>query len=133
MTFFNKFSLFQYSVEEIAKKCGEYAHCREWKQGVLTNSTKQFKGVVRIPDCIVLLSTHDNLLEKHWGIHDAAKMRVPTVGIVDSNMDPRLVSYPIPGNDDSPQSVLYIAGLFSKLITTVKRKRENFFTNLAQK
>jgi len=38
---------------------------------------------------------------------------VPTIGIVDSNVDPRIVMYPIPANDESTRTAELVAGVLS--------------------
>ena len=56
-------------------------------------------------------------------IRDAAKMLIPTIGVVDSNCNPNRVTYPIPGNDDSMISFHFYADLFRKAINMGKQKR----------
>ncbi|KAF2366216.1 Ribosomal protein S2 bacteria/mitochondria/plastid [Trinorchestia longiramus] len=114
----------QYAIEEIAAKCGEFAHTRYWAGGVFTNSTMQFKCTVRLPDTVILLSTLNPILDNHIAYTDSARMRIPTVGVVDTNCDPRLVTYPVPASDDSTDSVLFMANLFAKAITRGKEKRK---------
>ena len=41
-------------------------------------------------------------------LREAAEMRIPVVALVDTNSDPSLVSYVIPGNDDAPRSIKLI-------------------------
>lgn len=41
-------------------------------------------------------------------LREAAAMRIPVVALVDTNSDPSLVSYVIPGNDDAPRSIKLI-------------------------
>ena len=36
-----------------------------------------------------------------------------TIGVVDSDSDPRLITYPVPGNDDTPTAVNLYCDLFS--------------------
>jgi small subunit ribosomal protein S2 len=48
------------------------------------------------PDLVVFL----NPLEKKTLLHECAQHNVPTVGIVDTDANPLLVTYPIPANDD---------------------------------
>lgn len=43
-------------------------------------------------------------------IHEARRLRIPVVGLVDTNCDPDDVDYIIPGNDDAIRSVRLITG-----------------------
>ncbi|CAD6199720.1 unnamed protein product [Caenorhabditis auriculariae] len=98
------------------RKAGQYSHVRKWQAGTLTN-TKQLLGAsVRLPDAIVFLSTLTSVGDSHPAIIEAAKMAIPTVGVVDSNSDPAYLSYLIPANDDTPQSVEYLLRLFKEAI-----------------
>lgn len=45
------------TVEKAAKQAGEYSHAREWNFPLFTNSEKIYKGVTRLPDLLILLST----------------------------------------------------------------------------
>ncbi len=40
-------------------------------------------------------------------VKEAKRLRIPVVGIVDTNTDPTIVDYPIPGNDDAIKSLTY--------------------------
>ncbi|XP_053328401.1 28S ribosomal protein S2, mitochondrial [Spea bombifrons] len=115
---------FIHLVECTAKECGEYAHVRYWQGGLLTNAPVQYGAGVRMPDLIVFLSSLNNVFEQHVAIRDAAKMNIPTVGIVDTNCNPGLITYPIPGNDDSPSSVELYCRLFKMTINRAKDKRK---------
>ena len=44
-------------------------------------------------------------------VHEANRLKIPIVAICDTNADPDLIAYPIPGNDDAIRSI--------KLITTM--------------
>lgn len=41
-------------------------------------------------------------------LREAASMRIPVVALVDTNSDPSLVNYVVPGNDDAPRSIKLI-------------------------
>lgn len=116
---------FCHLVESTARACGEYAHTRYWQGGLLTNAHIQFGPGVRLPDLLVFLSTLNNVFEPHVAIRDAAKMNIPTVGVVDTNCNPCLISYPIPGNDDSPSAVELYCKLFRMTIIRAKDKRRH--------
>uniref|UniRef100_A0A3Q3LSP7 Small ribosomal subunit protein uS2m n=1 Tax=Labrus bergylta TaxID=56723 RepID=A0A3Q3LSP7_9LABR len=115
---------FGHLVESTAKDCGEYAHTRYWQGGLLTNAPVQYGPGVRLPDLIVFLSTLNNVFQQHMGIRDAAKMNIPTVGVVDSNCNPSLVTYPVPGNDDTPAAMELYCRLFKMTINRAKDKRK---------
>ncbi|XP_048368570.1 28S ribosomal protein S2, mitochondrial isoform X2 [Sphaerodactylus townsendi] len=110
-------------VETTAQECGEYAHTRYWQGGLLTNAEVQYGVGVRLPDLIVFLNTLNNVFEPHVAVRDAAKMNIPTVGVVDTNCNPCLITYPIPGNDDSPVAVELYLKLFKRTIIRAKDKR----------
>ena len=44
-------------------------------------------------------------------IREANRANIPLVGVVDSDADPSLVDYPIPGNDDSISVMAWMASL----------------------
>ena len=110
-------------VEKTAKEVGEYAHCRYWKGGLFTDSTKFFGTMTRLPDVGIFFNTLNSVVTQHKAITDHAKLLIPTIGIVDTNADPRLVTYPIPGNDDSKETQLYYLKLFREAILRGKAKR----------
>lgn len=111
-------------VEQTAKDCGEFAHTRNWRHGIFTNSTKQFGAVTRLPDLCILLSTLNDVLAPHFAVADSAKMNIATIGIVDSNCNPNLITYPVPGNDDSPVAIELYCKLFKTAILKGKEKRK---------
>ncbi|KAK6481041.1 28S ribosomal protein S2 [Huso huso] len=115
---------FTHLIESMARDCGEYAHCRYWQGGLLTNANVQYGKGVRLPDLIVFLSTLNNVFQQHVAVRDAAKMNIPTVGIVDSNCNPSLLTYPVPGNDDSGPAVELYCKLFRMTINRAKDKRK---------
>lgn len=110
-------------IENIALECKEYAHTRYWRQGMLTNSMMQYGAVTRLPDLIVFFNTLTTILDEHWAIKEAAKMAIPTIGIVDTNCNPNLITYPVPGNDDSPASIQLYCRLFKEVILKGKAER----------
>ena len=55
------------------------------------------RGMTRRPDAIFVLDTK----KEHIAVTEANKLGIPVVAVVDTNVDPELVQYPIPGNDDA--------------------------------
>jgi small subunit ribosomal protein S2 len=67
----------------------------------------------RLPDLIVFLNVNEN----RFAIKEAQKLNIPTVGILDSDSDPRGLTYVLPGNDDSIESHLFYLQFFKKVLT----------------
>lgn len=53
-------------------------------------------------------------------VREAKKLGIKTVAIVDTNVDPTLVDYPIPANDDAIKSLQLIVGYVEQAITSGK-------------
>ncbi|XP_061119399.1 28S ribosomal protein S2, mitochondrial [Conger conger] len=115
---------FSHLIENTARECGEYAHTRFWQGGLLTNAHVQYGPGVRLPDLMIFLNTLNNVFQQHVAIRDAAKMNIPTVGVLDSDCNPSLVTYPVPGNDDTPSSMELYCKLFKMTINRAKEKRK---------
>ena len=49
---------------------------------------------------------------EHIAVDEARKLKIPVIALVDSNVDPDLVDFPIPANDDAMKSV----ALFTRVI-----------------
>jgi small subunit ribosomal protein S2 len=66
----------------------------------------------KAPDLIFIIDTK---LE-HKAVSEAKNLNIPVIGIVDTNADPDLIDYPIPGNDDSRRSINLYCELIKKTI-----------------
>lgn len=113
---------FSHLIEETAKECNEFAHTRRWRKGIFTNSERQFQEVTRLPDLCIFLNTLDDVLQEHIGVAEAAKMLIPSIGVVDSNCNPNLITYPVPGNDDSLVSMEFYCKIFKEAILRGKQQ-----------
>lgn len=125
--FFNRNALNAHTVEKTAMDCGEHSHTRFWRGGVFTNANVQFDAVTRLPDLCIFFSTLNNIMSQHTAVRDAAKMNIPSIGIIDSNCNPDLITYPIPANDDSPAAVELYCKLFKEAILRGKKIRRELF------
>ncbi len=43
--------------------------------------------------------------KEHIAVAEAQKLNIPTIGLVDTNSNPNVVDFPIPGNDDATKSI----------------------------
>ncbi|MCB1555467.1 MAG: 30S ribosomal protein S2 [Xanthomonadales bacterium] len=59
------------------------------------------KAMDRLPDALFVIDIgHENI-----AVQEAKKLGIPVVAVVDTNYDPALVDYAIPGNDDAIRAV----------------------------
>lgn len=130
------------SVVEAARRAEGYHVFDRWIPGTITNG-KQVVGHGRVkqlitkhernqnpadnalikpnsvtPDLVIIL----NPLENRNLIKECAKGRVPTIGIIDSDADPRWITYSIPGNDDSLRFTGLVAGVLSRAAAEGRQK-----------
>ena len=102
----------QKAAERLGKQ-GFYVGDR-WLPGTLSNRRQFFgddvvDGLRMVPDLVILLNPIQNIN----AINEVVAENVPTIGIIDSNVDPRIVMYPIPANDENTRTAELIAGVLS--------------------
>ena len=57
---------------------------------------------------------------EHIAVKEARALGIPIVGLVDTNCDPDLVDYVIPGNDDAIRAVKLIASIIADAVIAAK-------------
>ena len=67
-----------------------------------------------------------DIKREHLSISEAQRLGIPVIALVDTNSDPTLVNYPIPGNDDASKSIELIVSELASAISegTAARKKE---------
>ena len=76
----------------------------------LERSLGGIRDMVKVPSAIWVVDTN----KEHLAVAEARKLNIPIIAILDTNCDPDLVDYPIPGNDDAIRS----AALLTKVIAS---------------
>ena len=79
----------------------------------LERSLGGIKGMEALPDALFVIDVgHERI-----AIHEAKKLGIPVVAIVDTNCSPEGIDYVIPGNDDAMRAIqLYTAGMAEAVI-----------------
>ena len=74
----------------------------------LAKNLDGIRGMGRLPDVVFVVDTRNEQI----AVDEARKLKIPVVGVVDTNCDPDEVDYVIPGNDDALRSIrLFAAGI----------------------
>ena len=82
------------------------------------------KSMTEVPGAVFIV----DVVKEHIAVTEARKLEIPIVAIVDTNCDPDLIDYPIPGNDDAIRSLKLFASKIadaSILGQKVARERAN--------
>ncbi|MCU0370033.1 MAG: 30S ribosomal protein S2 [Bacteroidales bacterium] len=66
----------------------------------------------RLPSAIFVV----DILKEKIAIAEARKLNIPTFAIVDTNSDPNIIDFPIPGNDDASKSIELILRILVQAI-----------------
>jgi small subunit ribosomal protein S2 len=85
----------------------ELLHMRR-EQIKLDKTLGGIREMSRTPSAVWIVDTN----KEHLAVEEARKLKIPIIAILDSNCDPDLVDYPIPGNDDAIRAV----GLLTRVI-----------------
>ena len=64
------------------------------------------KELSRLPSALFVIDTK----KEHIAIHEASRLGIPVIGVVDTNCDPDNIDFVIPGNDDAIRSIKLITG-----------------------
>jgi small subunit ribosomal protein S2 len=85
----------------------------------LSKNLGGIRSMKKLPDAVFVVDT----AEEETAVREASKLNIPVVGIVDTNADPNLVTYPIPGNDDAIRSINLFARVVAQSIDQGKQAR----------
>lgn len=136
------------ALEAAAKRSNGYCVSHRWIPGTITNFTvvtKQCGGSQRVevdmadkdtkrvfylnensiikPDLVVLMNPTDN----RYCIKECTKLRIPTIGLCDTDMEPSVLTYAIPCNDDSMRANALVLGVLSRAAEEgVEERRREF-------
>jgi small subunit ribosomal protein S2 len=102
-----------YPKKEILKMQREYIKLKVRLGGI--------RDMDELPDLVFIVDPKYNDL----AAHECKLLKIPTIGIVDTNADPTSVDLPIPANDESMKSIDFIVGIVSQGYLDGKMARES--------
>ena len=85
--------------KERARLDKEYIKLTDYLNGI--REMKEMPSVMFVVD----------LPKEHIAVAEATRLGIPVVAIADTNSDPEVIEYPIPGNDDAIRSIKLFANL----------------------
>lgn len=71
------------------------------------------------PDIVFVV----DIIRDNIAVKEAKRLKIPVVGIVDSNADPNSIEHPIPGNDDAIKSLQFLITKISQAVLDGKQAK----------
>jgi small subunit ribosomal protein S2 len=90
--------------KEMLKRLEERAQLNRYFEGI--------RSLEEPPKCMVIIDIN----KEDIAVKEARKLGIPLVAIVDTNCDPDLVDYVIPGNDDAIRAIRLVTGKIAEAI-----------------
>lgn len=78
----------------------------------LNNNLAGIKTMGGLPEVVIVTDTR----KEHIAVQEANKLGIPVVAIVDTNCDPDLIDFPIPGNDDAIRAIKLICSILATAV-----------------
>lgn len=122
--------------ETIKKSIAKMKEIEEWKSNGLFDSlgTKEqstlnkrltklqfhlngIRDMGKLPHIIFIVDTK----KEEIAVHEANQLKIPIVGVVDTNCDPEVISHPIPANDDAIRTIKLLASIIANAVLEGKK------------
>lgn len=82
------------------------------------------RSMKRLPGALFIIDTK----KEEIALAEARILNIPIVALIDTNCDPDLVDYPIPGNDDAIRAIKLFCDLAAEAITEGRNELHNLST-----
>ena len=89
---------------------------------------KNFSGIVqmeRMPKAMFVVDTK----KEETAVREAGRLSIPIIGLIDTNSNPDMIAYPVPGNDDATKSIRMVVSLIAD---TIIEGRKRFLSYLSE-
>lgn len=78
----------------------------------LDRSLGGIKEMAGLPDILFVIDTNKEAI----AIHEATKLNIPVIAVIDSNSNPDGITFPVPGNDDAQRAIHMYCDLISSAV-----------------
>src|SRR5205814_462293 len=87
----------------------------------LQKNLEGIRGMARLPDAVFVVDTKKEKI----AVDEARKLKIPVLGIVDTNCDPDEVDFVIPGNDDALRAIRLFAARIADAVMAGRGMKES--------
>jgi len=104
--------------ETLSKK--EIAQLEKEKRKLQKN-LEGIRNMARLPDALFVVDTRKEKI----AVDEARKLKIPVIGIVDTNCDPDEVDFVIPGNDDALRAIRLFASRIADAVISGRDMKQS--------
>ncbi len=87
----------------------------------LQKNLEGIRNMARLPDALFVVDTRKEKI----AVDEARKLKIPVIGVVDTNSDPDEVDYVIPGNDDALRAIRLFSSRIADAVLAGRGIRES--------
>ena len=87
----------------------------------LAKNLDGIRGMTRLPDAVFIVDTK----KEQIAVDEARKLKIPVIGIVDTNCDPDQVDFVIPGNDDALRAIRLFASKMADAVISGRDMKQS--------
>src|SRR5678815_953159 len=87
----------------------------------LQKNLEGIRSMSRLPDALFVVDTRKEKI----AVDEARKLKIPVIGVVDTNCDPDEVDFVIPGNDDALRAIRLFASRVADAVVAGRGMRES--------
>jgi small subunit ribosomal protein S2 len=87
----------------------------------LQKNLEGIRGMNRLPDAVFVVDTK----KEQIAVDEARKLKIPVIGVVDTNCDPDEVDFVVPGNDDALRSIRLFASRIADAVLSGRGMKES--------
>jgi small subunit ribosomal protein S2 len=90
----------------------------------MNRMNRNFEGLLEMPELPAAVFVTDAKFEE-IAVVETLRLGIPLIALVDTNSDPTIIDYPIPGNDDSTKSIRIVVEAIMEAIQDGLAQRES--------
>src|SRR5689334_6320449 len=94
----------------------------------LAKNLDGIRGMSRLPDAVFVVDTKKEKI----AVDEARKLKIPVIGIVDTNCDPDEVDFVIPGNDDALRAIRLFAARIADAVIAGRDMKQSIDAETAR-
>ena len=89
----------------------------------MSRMQRNFEGLLEyrdLPAAMIVIDTKHEAI----AVNEANRLKIPVIGLCDSNSDPSVLQFPVPGNDDAAKSIRLVVEVLTQAVQSGMARRK---------